>query len=158
MGLYAPPAPRLRRPPLLLPGARSTFWDEPRPQRRRPLGPLTAVQRPGWRPGLVRSRPSQASAAPHPAVPRRMRARQPGVGQRLTAGSAVVARRALAGRFRGSPAALAALGGRTRGTRHAVGPAPRADGLSARPILPETLAMDLPHWPPVRGWALRGHP
>ena len=67
-----------------------------------------------------------------------MMARKHGVGPIIEAGLAVVARIALTGRFRVIKAALNDLGGLTRWTRHAVGPAQLADGLIALHIINET--------------------
>ena len=86
-----------------------------------------------------------------------MMARNNGVGQTIKAGIAVVARIALACRFRVIEAALDDLGGLTRWTCHAVWPAPLADGLLALHIINETRAIDLHHWTPGRGWELRCH-
>src|SRR5215475_2495267 len=86
-----------------------------------------------------------------------MMARKHGVGQIIKACIAVVALITLACRFRVIEAALDDLGGLTRGTRHAVGPAQLADGLIALHIINKTLDIDLHHWAPVRGWELRCH-
>ena len=75
----------------------------------------------------------------------------PGGRSEPPSGIAGGARRAGACRYRGSAAARADLAGLTRGTRHAVWPAPLADGLIALHIINEIRDIDLQHWTPVRG-------
>src|SRR5262249_46530938 len=114
-------------------------------------------QRPFLRNLLIRDMQSHALEPHHPAFPRRLMAHQQGVGPISKAGLAVVARRALACRCRVIAAALDALGGLTRWTRPTVWPAQRTDGLRARPLINEPVAIDLHPWAPVRGWKRRWH-
>ena len=84
-------------------------------------------------------------------------ARKNGVGQIIKAGITVVTLIALTCRFRIIKATLDDLGGLTRRTRHAVGPAQLTDGPITLHIVNEIRDIDLQHWTPVRGWELRCH-
>src|SRR5215471_7405234 len=101
---------------------RTVFYD-PRPQLRRHLVHITAVQRQFVRNLLIRYIQAHEIETHHPDFQRLMMARKNGVSQIIKAGLAVVALIALACRFRVIKAALDDLSGLTRWTHNAVWPA-----------------------------------